>query len=197
MFKIDVVYRVNRRRVSGDQWVDAIARDAKGAVLKELRRRVEALRCHEHSATPRLKHQAPSSTNAMLSYEFCCEALKAEVERALHAPKPESNTCDDETVTGGIMTSLAKRQNARNRFLVRLYERCDGDKFQYHSEEEIGKELGLSTDETDKVTQYLHGRALVEFLGGGHVAITQYGIEESERILEPCVNPSPLSFATS
>lgn len=80
------------------------------------------------------------------------------------------------------MATFGKREQ-RTRFLVRLYEVTDGNRFAAGNVEELGKELGLTPEETDTVIQYLEGRGWIEWRAMGLISITHYGVEEAERLL--------------
>jgi hypothetical protein len=84
MFNFGFDYVLNGRRVSADEWFAAMAREAKEGALSELRRKIESLRCDEHSAGPELKSEASSESDVKLTYGFCCEALNAKIERLLN-----------------------------------------------------------------------------------------------------------------
>lgn len=91
------------------------------------------------------------------------------------------------------MTSLIKKQTDRFRFLNSLYERSNGNCRAVLDMYVIGRDIGLSKDETGIVMQYLHGEGLAapRTLGGG-IAITHSGILEVERA---CATPeSPTDY---
>lgn len=79
---------------------------------------------------------------------------------------------------------LDRKKEQRLRFLQRMYEVSDGNRLAARNIEELGKELGLTSEEAENVVQYLRERGWVEWRTMGHIGITQYGIEEVERALE-------------
>lgn len=82
------------------------------------------------------------------------------------------------------MDALTKKKTDRFRFLNRLYERTYGD---YHALEdmwEVGADVGLTSNETERVMEYLNGEGLATHRAiGGAVAITHAGLREVERAL--------------
>lgn len=82
------------------------------------------------------------------------------------------------------MTNLDRKREQRSRFLRRLYEVTEGNRFAACNVEELGKELGLSPEESDNLVQCLEGPGWIEWRSIGLVSITQYGIEEAEQTLE-------------
>jgi hypothetical protein len=79
------------------------------------------------------------------------------------------------------MPDVAKLKEMRFRYLNRLYEVTGGDQMARADMHKIAKELGLSDQEKNLVTQYLSGEGLLEHatIGGG-IAITHYGVREIE-----------------
>lgn len=96
------------------------------------------------------------------------------------------------------MTNLEKRRADRFRFLKRLYEVTDANKFAMGNVEEIARELGVDSDEADKIVQYLEGKGWLEWRSMGLVSITEWGIDEVERALSGMEAPvdSEESLAT-
>ena len=82
------------------------------------------------------------------------------------------------------MDVLTKKKTDRFRFLNCLYERTDGDYHAFEDMWEVGAEVGLTSDETDRVMEYLNGEGLATHRAiGGAVAITHAGLQEVERAL--------------
>lgn len=93
--------------------------------------------------------------------------------------------------TNFAMDALTKKKSDRFRFLNSLYERTDGD---YHVIEdmwEVGAEVGLTRDDTNRAMEYLNGEGLAMYrtMGGG-VAITHAGLQEVERALSKPEEPT-------
>lgn len=78
------------------------------------------------------------------------------------------------------MTNLEKRRADRFRFLKRLYDVTDANKFAMGSVSEIAAELGIGSDEVDNIVQYLEGKRWIEWRSMGLVSITEWGIDEIE-----------------
>jgi hypothetical protein len=84
MFKVNMEYRVGGRRVSPDQWAGAMADEARDVIRKKVRHAVESLRCDEHHESPSVQTQRSAGKDAeAFTYSYCCEALKAKVEKLL------------------------------------------------------------------------------------------------------------------
>lgn len=82
------------------------------------------------------------------------------------------------------MDTLTKKKTDRFRFLHRLYERTDGDYYALEDMWEVGADVGLTRDETDRAMEYLNGEGLATHRAlGGAVAITHAGLREVERAL--------------
>ena len=73
--------------------------------------------------------------------------------------------------------SVDDKKAQRFRFLNALYGKTDGDEHAQVQMFDLGKELGLSTNVTERAVQYLVGEDLMEHAAmGGYVAITHYGV---------------------
>ena len=80
--------------------------------------------------------------------------------------------------------SLAELRMNRFRFLNLLYKKSGGDEDKDFNMFNIGHELKLDDNETNKVVQYLRGENLVKFAGmGGEIVIAHDGIKEIEKAL--------------
>jgi hypothetical protein len=88
--------------------------------------------------------------------------------------------------------SLGEKKAKRFKYLNRLYEKTNGDTFVHvHMFEDIGNELGFSTDDTESVVQYLVDERLMEYAAmGGSVAITHYGVTQVEAALSEPEKPT-------
>ena len=80
--------------------------------------------------------------------------------------------------------------NERTRFLYLLYQNADGNTNASYKVQELGKELGLDSNQISKIVNYLSEEKLLEILGVGakDVAITHQGIK---RIEEAIANQPP------
>ena len=82
------------------------------------------------------------------------------------------------------MEDLKKIKKKRFRFIHRIYEESGGNRYNNFSMWEIGKELGLTHEETDSICQYLEGEGLIECVEfGGLISIKHEGIIEVEKAL--------------
>jgi hypothetical protein len=82
------------------------------------------------------------------------------------------------------MDALTKKKTDRFRFLNRLYERTDGDYLALEDMWEVGADVGLTSEETERVMDYLNGEGLAMHRAiGGAVAITHAGLREVESAL--------------
>lgn len=98
------------------------------------------------------------------------------------------NTLD---LTIANMDTLAKKKADRFRFLHRLYDRTNGDCHALEDMFDVGADVGLSRDETDRVMQYLYGEGLATHRAiGGAVAMTHSGVREVERALSEPETPT-------
>ncbi|MCM3273048.1 hypothetical protein [Paenibacillus elgii] len=78
-------------------------------------------------------------------------------------------------------------------FLKRVYDETNGRQFSYVNMWEIGESMGLSTDDVDKITDYLDGEGLIVHGGlGGDIGIThktvKFFTEEAPLQAAPIVN---------
>ena len=81
--------------------------------------------------------------------------------------------------------SVDDKKAQRFRFLNALYGKTDGDEHAQVQMFDLGKELGLSTNVTERAVQYLVGEDLMEHAAmGGYVAITHYGVVQVEEALD-------------
>jgi hypothetical protein len=89
------------------------------------------------------------------------------------------------------MSTIEDLRKNRFQFLRLLYDKSGGNRRNVFIMWEIGKELGLSRDETESVTQYLHGENLLEHktMGGG-IVITHLGVREVEDALSHPEQPT-------
>jgi len=71
----------------------------------------------------------------------------------------------------------------RLRFMNRLYDATGGSQLASVNPYELGDELGLSREETDRVVEYLQGEQLLAHAGLAGVEITHLGVLEVERAL--------------
>lgn len=71
----------------------------------------------------------------------------------------------------------------RRRYLLSLYEHSGGDINQGVNEDELLAELGISEDEGNRIFSYLSAKRLIRGFTFGHIAITDYGMDEVERIM--------------
>jgi hypothetical protein len=69
----------------------------------------------------------------------------------------------------------------RLRFMYRLYDATGGSELADVDRHELGDELGLSSEETDRVIEYLKGEQLLAYPGLGGISITHRGVLEVER----------------
>ena len=78
MIRLEMELRVDGKRVSSDQWAEAMTRKVKEIAFQKFREKVEAVRCPEHGSTPRFdKEQAAGTHETSLSFACCCEGLRA------------------------------------------------------------------------------------------------------------------------
>jgi hypothetical protein len=71
----------------------------------------------------------------------------------------------------------------RLRFMYRLYDATGGSELADVDGQELGDELGLSSEETDRVIEYLKGEGLLAYPGLGGIGITHRGVLEVERAI--------------
>jgi hypothetical protein len=71
----------------------------------------------------------------------------------------------------------------RLRFMNRVYDATGGSQLAFVDGHELGDELGLSSEETDRVIEYLKGEQLLAYAGLGGISITHLGVLEVERAL--------------
>lgn len=89
------------------------------------------------------------------------------------------------------MNELDILNQKRFSFIKKLYEKTNANTINEANMNEIGKELSLSKDEIDTVTNYLEGEGLLEYSSmGGGISITHYGIKEVEHALSAPQTPT-------
>jgi hypothetical protein len=82
------------------------------------------------------------------------------------------------------MESIDEKGRKRLQFMHRLYEVTGGSQWEFINTHELGAEFGWSTDETDRVVEYLEGEGLVEYRTmGPTISITHLGVLEVEGAL--------------
>lgn len=83
-------------------------------------------------------------------------------------------------------------QRKRFLFLQHLYEVTGGDTFPDANLYELGNDLGFTSDETDKIDNYLTEQGLVEHIVyGGVISITHAGVIAVEAALTQPDEPTP------
>lgn len=83
-----------------------------------------------------------------------------------------------------LSIDLAKERADRFRFLRLLYEKSGANECRDASMWDLGRELGLDHEATDRITGYLRGENLLKHVGmGGEIGITHQGIVEMEEAL--------------
>jgi hypothetical protein len=83
-----------------------------------------------------------------------------------------------------LSANLEKEGANRFRFVKLLYEKSGGDELKSSNMWDLGTELGLDRETTQRITHYLHGENLLDYTAGeGDVAITHHGIKEMEQAL--------------
>jgi hypothetical protein len=89
-----------------------------------------------------------------------------------------------EVARSGLPIDIEKERANRFRFLKLLYEQSAGNEYKWLNMWELGKELGLDSETTQRIEQYLSGeRLLVAQAIGGAIGITHFGIVEMEQAL--------------
>jgi hypothetical protein len=82
------------------------------------------------------------------------------------------------------MKTVQERQADRFRFLKRLYEVTNADIFSMGQLDEIGRELGLTSDDALAIAQYFTAKNLIEWRATqGLLSLTQWGVDEVETAL--------------
>ena len=82
------------------------------------------------------------------------------------------------------MASIEQLRKQRFQFLKFIYDTTEGSGFKHVSLWDIGKEMGLSTDKTRGIYEYLVGEGLLKHVAfGGIIAITHGGVVEIEDAL--------------
>jgi hypothetical protein len=80
-----------------------------------------------------------------------------------------------------VVSEIERRGDLRQRFLKLLYEASGGDTTGAIQMREIGAELGLEDQETDRIVQWLVDRGLVRWFSfGGNISITPEGVDAAE-----------------
>jgi hypothetical protein len=78
--------------------------------------------------------------------------------------------------------SAEERIARRFRFLKRLYDVTDGNKFASETVEQLASDTGIDVDEATNIAQYLAGKNLIQWRTmRGDVSITEWGVDEVER----------------
>jgi hypothetical protein len=80
--------------------------------------------------------------------------------------------------------NIEEVRKKRFEFLHVVYEKAGGDRFRYVRMWDVGVQLGLTHEETERIAQYLVDEHLLAHAAlGGLMAITHYGIQEVENAL--------------
>lgn len=87
--------------------------------------------------------------------------------------------------------AIEEMRKARFRFLLRLYTVTGGDELRVANMFDLGKDIGLSPDQTTGVYQYLRGEGLVKARGiGGLIGLTHEGVVEIENSISNPQQPT-------
>lgn len=81
--------------------------------------------------------------------------------------------------------NVNKKMEKRVQYLALLYEKADGHELKLFDKDELGKELGLDTEETLSIVLYLKGRGLIYWMAENEVGVTQLGIDAIEKPMLP------------
>ena len=86
---------------------------------------------------------------------------------------------------------IEKRKQCRLKFMLKLYEATGGYRHGIVNMWELGKDSGLSREDTEVTVEYLVGEGLAEYVAmGGTIGITHYGILEVERAVDEPEEPT-------
>jgi hypothetical protein len=80
---------------------------------------------------------------------------------------------------------LEDRQARRTAFLHLLYMTTEGNRLATIPPQQLGDQLGLNAEETERVAEYLADAGYLEWVTFGHIGITHEGIVEAERLESP------------
>lgn len=81
------------------------------------------------------------------------------------------------------MDKLEEKRKRRFIYLNALYEKTDGDTLKHISMFDLGRGIGFSDEETQKVVNYLIGENLLEIVDFQGIAISHYGVVNVEEAL--------------
>lgn len=81
------------------------------------------------------------------------------------------------------METIDEKKKMRFEFLRKLYERTNGNKFEFIEVTSIGEELKLDRDSAWRIVYYLNDEGLLEIRTNAHVSIAHLGIIEIEEAL--------------
>lgn len=96
------------------------------------------------------------------------------------ANDPAFKTIADERPA--IVPRLEAKQARRTALLHLLYVTTEGNRLATIPPQQLGDQLGLSAEETDRVAEYLADAGYLEWVTFGHIGITHAGIVEAERL---------------
>jgi hypothetical protein len=88
------------------------------------------------------------------------------------------------------MEPFEERKRRQGQFMALLYEKTGGTPTEMTDPFALGKEMGLSEEETSKLVDYLHGKYLVEWKTTAWIGITALGVLEVEQALEKPEQPT-------
>ncbi|MBI5589480.1 MAG: hypothetical protein HY881_03245 [Deltaproteobacteria bacterium] len=90
------------------------------------------------------------------------------------------------------MNEIKELRKKRFEFLHLLYKKSGGNSSNIFMEyDDIGKELGFTEEESDKIYHYLNGEGLIKVMAyGGAIVITHEGVVEIENALSAPEKPS-------
>ncbi|HCK65960.1 MAG TPA: hypothetical protein DHW49_06820 [Anaerolineae bacterium] len=79
--------------------------------------------------------------------------------------------------------AIDEKRKKRFQYLHALYEFTDGDQLKDINFLELGHNIGLTDEESDKISNYLANEGLIKFIAAGYITIEHNGVIEIENAL--------------
>lgn len=81
------------------------------------------------------------------------------------------------------MNNIDEKRKKRFQFLKALYDQTDGDQLESINYLTLGEGIGFTSDDANKVSDYLDAEGLIKYVAGGFVSITHKGVIEIENAI--------------
>ena len=83
MFNVDIKFKVGGREVSPDKFGDAITAAALEEAARNVKAKLQSVRCPDHNQSPRVEVSGPSLDKLEWTIHGCCQKLIDEATKTL------------------------------------------------------------------------------------------------------------------